>query len=1560
MLQTVNKGSTTITTVTSSANPSVFGRTVIFTALTVTPGSGKFDNGGTVQFAVDGNDYGGAVRPSGGRATIADATLSVGTHTITARYSGDANFGASSGVLSGGETITKAGTMTTVTSSPNSSVYGQSVTFTATVTAGSGTFDNGGTVQFAVDGINYEAPASLSGGKATITDSTLSVGTHSITAVYGGDSNFTGSSGSLAQLVPASTGIITTIAGNGSGGYSGDGGAATATGLDKPFGVAVDAAGNIYIADTDDNCIRKVSACTGIITTVAGNGSEGYSGDGGAATATGLFFPSGVAVDAAGNLYIADTYDQRIRKVSASTGIITTVAGNGDGGYSGDGGAATEAGLFYPSGVAVDAAGNLYIADTFDNRIREVSASTGFITTIAGNGSPGYSGDGGAASAAGLYYPQSVAVDAAGNIYVADTYNQRIREILTSSRIIITIAGNGSPGYSGDGGAATAAGLFYPSGVAVDSAGNLYIADTDDHRIREVSASTGIITTIAGIGSEGYSGDGGAATAAGLDYPEGVAVDTAGNLFIADAENNVIRAVSSGLVATLQTVSQAGTTLVTTPSSTIVTLDSTAPTLSDSAVLSGGYYETGTIIFTLYYNGGTTPVDTETVTVNGNDIYTTPTGYTLPTTGTVAGNYQWDASYSGDGNNNSASDNNDPAEQVTVSLASPTLVTTPSSIIVTLDLTAPPLTDSAVLSGGYNETGTIIFTLYYNGGTTPVDSETVTVNGNGTYTTPTGYTLPTTGTVTGSYQWDATYSGDGNNNPASDNNDPAEQVTVNPASPTLVTTPSSTIVTLDLTAPTLTDSAVLSGGYNETGTITFTLYYNGGSTPVDTETVTVNGDGTYTTPTGYTLPATGTVTGSYQWDASYSGDGNNNSASDNNDPAEQVTVNPASPTLVTTPSSTFVTLDLTAPSLTDSAVLSGGYYETGTITFTLYYNGGSTPVDTETVTVNGNGTYTTPTGYTLPATGTVAGSYQWDASYSGDGNNNSASDNNDPAEQVTVSPASPTLVTTPSSTIVTLDSTAPTLTDSAVLSGGYNETGTITFTLYYNGGSTPVDTETVTVNGDGTYTTPTGYTLPTTGTVTGSYQWDASYSGDGNNNSASDNNDPAEQVTVNPASPTLVTTPSSTIVTLGSTAPTLTDSAVLSGGYYETGTITFTLYYNGGTTPVDSETVTVNGNGTYTTPTGYTLPATGTVTGSYQWDASYGGDGNNNPASDNNDTAEQVTVNPASPTLMTTPSSTFVTLGSTAPTLTDSAVLSGGYNETGTITFTLYYNGGTTPVDSETVTVNGNGTYTTPTGYTLPTTGTVAGSYQWDASYGGDGNNNSASDNNDPAEQVTVSPASPTLVTTPSSTIVTLGSTAPTLTDSAVLSGGYNETGTITFTLYYNGGSTPVDTETVTVNGNGIYTTPTGYTLPTTGTVTGSYRWDASYGGDGNNNSASDNNDPGRTGDGEPGQPDAGDDSQFDHCYAGFDGPDTDRLGGAVGRLLRDRHDHLHALLQRRHHACGHRNRHGKRQRHLHDADRLHAAGHGHGDGQPTSGTPATAATATTTRPATTTTRPSR
>ncbi len=336
-------------------------------------------------------------------------------------------------------------------------------------------------------------------------------------------------------------GTITTVAGNGAGGFSGDNGPATSASLHSPYGVGVDSSGNLYIADLNNSRIRKVSA-GGTITTVAGNGFSGSSGDNGPATSASLYNPFGVALDNGGNLYIADQSNNRIRKVSAG-GTITTVAGNGTFAFSGDGGPAISASLNVPTAVAVDSSGNLYMADQHNQRIRKVSAG-GTITTVAGNSTAGFSGDSGPAISASLNGPTAVAVDSGGNLYFADTSNNRIRKV-SAGGTISTVAGNGTCTFAGDGGPATSASLCIPYGVAVDSSGNLYIADRSNQRIRMVSAG-GTITTVAGNGTAGFSGDNGPATSASLYNPYGVAVDSSGNLYIADATNNRIRKVSAG------------------------------------------------------------------------------------------------------------------------------------------------------------------------------------------------------------------------------------------------------------------------------------------------------------------------------------------------------------------------------------------------------------------------------------------------------------------------------------------------------------------------------------------------------------------------------------------------------------------------------------------------------------------------------------------------------------------------------------------------------------------------------------------------------------------------------------------------------------------------------------------------------------------------------------------------------------------------------------------------------------------------------------------------------
>jgi sugar lactone lactonase YvrE len=327
-----------------------------------------------------------------------------------------------------------------------------------------------------------------------------------------------------------------------------------------PSAIVFDPAGDLYFAETANHVIRKVDAA-GNITTIAGTGTQGFTGDAGPATSATLDSPQGLALDTANNLYIADTHNHRIRKLNLTTGIITTIAGSAPG-FSGDNTLATSAQLSLPTALALDAANNLYLADTGNHRLRKITTATGIITTIAGIGIQGFSGDAGLATSAAIDSPTGLALDAANNLYLADTHNHRIRKITATTGIITTIAGVGTPGFSGDAAAATTATLALPHDLTIDAAGNLYLADTENHRIRRVDVTTGIITTVAGDGTQAFSGDGGPAVTASLDTPRNTAVSPSALLTLADTGNQRVRQLTAAPApsTTIRTIAGLGLT----------------------------------------------------------------------------------------------------------------------------------------------------------------------------------------------------------------------------------------------------------------------------------------------------------------------------------------------------------------------------------------------------------------------------------------------------------------------------------------------------------------------------------------------------------------------------------------------------------------------------------------------------------------------------------------------------------------------------------------------------------------------------------------------------------------------------------------------------------------------------------------------------------------------------------------------------------------------------------------------------------------------------------------
>jgi sugar lactone lactonase YvrE len=563
---------------------------------------------------------------------------------------------------------------------------------------------------------------------------------------------------------------------------------ATTVPLSLPGGLAYDSNGNLYIAATNDHVVRVVSP-TGVINTFAGTGAQGFSGDGGAATSAQLDSPVGVAVDSSNNVYIADTHNHRIREVLASTGVINTIAGTGAAGFAGDGAAATSALLNYPTAVAVDSAGNVYIADTNNHRIRAIKS--GNLSTVAGDGEQFYSGDGGLATAAGLDSPNGVAVDSSFNLYIGDTHNQRVRMVTFTTGIISTLAGTGVKTYTSDGGPANTSGLARPRGLAISPNGTLLIADSDNDRVRSVSG--GNISTVIGTGQQGFSGDTTLASGSTIDTPRAVAATANNSVTVADTENDRVRSVDVN--------------------GDLITVAGLAPTGDESLTLSGAaasvVYGTGSLTATFKFNSntatgnilfydavGSTPVQVGSPVALSSNI----AGFNIGTLS--AGKHAIEAIYAGDTNNAGAASG---VFDVTVTPLAITATGNSTSVIYGVAIPTLTGTLSGVLA---QDNGNVTLAL---------SSTATTTSAPGVY--PISAAL--TGTAAGNYAVSLTA--------------PAN-VTVTQASSTTLLTTSTSAPYVNI--PVILTAAVSDSSTGSTGSPTGTVSFYDGTTLLGTSSVT--------------------------------------------------------------------------------------------------------------------------------------------------------------------------------------------------------------------------------------------------------------------------------------------------------------------------------------------------------------------------------------------------------------------------------------------------------------------------------------------------------------------------------------------------------------------------------------------------------------------------------------------------------------------------------------------------------------------------------------------------
>ena len=1383
------QASPVLTTQASETASGVVGTAYLSDTATLT---GSYYAGGTISFSLTAPD--GTVTPEGSATVTGDNTYSasepvlateVGTYTWSATYSGDGNNNGTNdnGVNESVVTIQASPVLTTQALETASGVVGTAyLSDTATLT---GSYHAGGTISFSLTDPNGNAV-------------TLPANDQSVTV--SGDGAYTTPTGILATEVGTYTWSAT---------YTGDGNNLTAS--DDGSNETV-----VTIQASPVLTTQALETASGVVGTAYLSDTATLSGSyyAGGTISFSLTAPDGTVTPEGSATVTGDnTYSVSEPVLATEAGTYTwsaTYSGDGNNNGTNDNGVNESVVTIQASPVLTTQAsetasgvvGTAYLSDTATLTGSYYAGGTISFSltapdgTVTPEGSATVTGDNTysvsepvLATEVGTYTWSATYTGDGNNLTASDDGSNETVVTIQASPVLTTQALETASGVVGTAylsDTATLSGSYYAGGMIsfslTDPNGNAVTLPANDQSVT-------------------VSGDGAYTTPTGILATE-VGTYTWSATYTGDGNN--LTASDDGSNETVVTI-QASPVLTTQASETASGVVGTAY-LSDTATLTGSYYAGGTISFSLTDPNGnavTLPANDQSMTVSGDGAYTTPTGILA----TEAGTYTWSTIYSGDGNNLTASDDGSNETVVTIQ-ASPVLTTQASETASGVVGTAY-LSDTATLTGSYYAGGTISFSLKAPDGTvTPEGSATVT--GDNTYSV----SEPVLATEAGTYTWSATYSGDGNNNGTNDNGVNETVVTIQ-ASPVLTTQASETASGVVGTAY-LSDTATLTGSYYAGGTISFSLTAPDGTvTPEGSATVT--GDNTYSV----SEPVLATEVGTYTWSATYSGDGNNNGTNDNGVNESVVTIQ-ASPVLTTQASETASGAVGTAY-LSDTATLTGSYYAGGTISFSLTDPNGNAvtlPANDQSVTVSGDGAYTTPTGVLA----TEAGTYTWSTIYSGDGNNLTASDDGS-NETTVVSPASPTLTTLAAETAGGIVG-ATILTDTARLTGSYYAGGTISFSLTDPNGNAvtlPANDQSVTVSGDGAYTTPTGVLA----TEAGTYTWSTIYSGDGNNLTASDDGS-NETTEVSPASPTLTTQAGETAGGIvGVTI--LTDTATLMGSYYAGGTISFSLMDPNGnavTLPANDQSVTVSGDGAYTMPTGVLA----TEAGTYTWSTIYSGDGNNLTASDDgsNETTE---VSPASLTITTQAAETAGGIVGAA-ILTDTATLSGGYYPGGTISFSLTAPDGSTALEGS-VPVTGDNTYSAPNSVLA----TEVGTYTWSATYSGDGNNNSASD--DGSNETTVVSAAPaTVPTTVGAASVPVGDTAMTLSDTADLEGAYNPTGSITFTLTLNGSAVSEATQTETVSGNGTY--GASYTLPTTGTVAGTYVWTATYSGDGNNQTASD------------------------------------------------------------------------------------------------------------------------